>query len=85
MRHGSLFGPFYSTLFLQNIRQNKIKKVKTKRSIVKNEHAAVIVEMDHLKQQSNRNVHIKLDNNIVKNRETLCDLNKYYNSYESTY
>jgi hypothetical protein len=38
--------------------------------MVKSDHAAVIVDMEHNVRKRDRNEHVKLDNNIVMNAQT---------------
>jgi hypothetical protein len=45
--------------------------------MVKSDHAVVIMGMEIKVKQRNRNEHVKLDNNIVMNAQTLLELREY--------
>jgi hypothetical protein len=51
--------------------------LKTDRSLINSDHAAVIVALKHKTRATNKNEHVKLDNDVGKKKETLDELRAY--------
>jgi hypothetical protein len=56
---------------------HSVKKLETNWTLIKSDHAAVILTLEHIDKTSTKNEHVKLDNMIVTNTELLNELKKY--------